>query len=97
RRQAEEKASSPDDASDIPLKSSGFVDVDGSGVSADDLRAHACSNLLQRSSSIYEQSLIYAGRDEVPVSEYNEPRLLELAFPTLFPRGIGGYDFSALR
>src|SRR6185437_13730 len=69
-------------------------DVNASNVAADDVRAASCANILGRTAAFRDQSVLYCGRDDDPISEFSEPRFLELAFPCLFPYGRGGFDFT---
>lgn len=83
-----------DSQDDIPMLSSGVIDVNGNGVSAQAVHSAGIRRALPRQTSVEsDQSLLYFHLDGKPTSELNERRYLELAYPCLYPYGVGGFDF----
>jgi hypothetical protein len=77
---------------DANFTTSGVLDVNGVGSSPQELIQQATKPFVGPMDKDMVGMLIMPhGAD--PISEYTCPRLLEYAFPTLYPRGRGGYDF----
>ena len=77
---AELPDTNPDET--IPIHRSGVLDVDNTTVSEDELLQGATNNL--------DPSLIKVKSGSTPISSYNNPDFWTLAYPCLFPYGIGG-------
>ena len=78
---------------DIPIERSGVIDVDTTQMSNADLFSAAFKNVnLPPDPRLTDNSIIKARSGSQPVSAYNNPHFWSLAFPALFPYGIGGCD-----
>ena len=78
---------------DIPIERSGVIDVDTTQMSNADLFSAAFRNLnLKPDPRLTDNSIIKARSGSQPVGAYNNPHFWSLAFPALFPYGIGGCD-----
>jgi len=71
-----------DDEEFIDVHKSGMIDV-GKAYSAEDVHNYAIQQTM---------SIGFLPHKEQSISEFKEQYFLELAFPTLYPFGVGGHD-----
>jgi hypothetical protein len=78
---------------DVPFTSSAFVN---SNVNAQDVHNAGVEKLLA-AGAVPDQpnrmSTLWWPHGPTPISEFDQEHFLELAYPTLYPRGRGGFDF----
>ncbi len=85
-----------DDDSEIPMSSSGVIDIDTTQVSSDTMWDSAVTNLDLESPDDpdSDDSIIKVKSGNKPVNAWDNPHFWPLAFPTLFPYGTGGCNDS---
>jgi len=94
----QQSAGDMDESDDtVQMSTSGLIDVNASSVSAQAVHSAGIKNSFPSSAIAKNQTLFYVHMSETPASELRNPRYLELAFPTLYPWGRGGFDFTILK
>jgi len=76
----------------IPVDRSCVLDIDSTLVDPEELLIGASKALLSDDEDESNDHEIHIEHNPDPVSSYNNPSFWTLAFPTLFPYGIGGCD-----
>ena len=73
-------------AEDIPFENVVISDISG-GATSNELRAAAFRHMKRQG-----KGYIQVGRESNPLNEFNNPAMLPMCYPTLFPYGLGGCD-----
>ena len=93
---AAENLDDDDDSGDIPMSTSGVIDIDTTQVSSDNMWDSAVKNLDLGSpdDADSDDSILKVKSGSKPVNAWDNPNFWPLAFPTLFPYGTGGCNDS---